>query len=164
MAFDLGGLNAAQVQAGAGALCTDASKYENRADVEMEWAVKAYHHAETYFNLVSSVDPKILKLTKCDSDIYTHFRDEFPDVKVDVIDVDAMKSAEGKEKWRTFCEFYKEKVTDYNMGTLLRTDCTKGYSEENSFLVVRIQFLAIEIARNKEGFNSGLRHTKKEES
>ena len=47
--------------------------------------------------LVSSVDPMILKLTKCDSDIYTHFRDEFPDVKLDVINIDEMKSPAGKE-------------------------------------------------------------------
>ena len=43
------------------------------------------------------MDPTILKLTKVDDDIYKHFRLEFPDLKVDKIDVDAMKSAEGKE-------------------------------------------------------------------
>ena len=143
-----------------GALSSDASKYDNREEVEIQWAMKAYHHAETYFNLVSSVDPAILKLTKTDNEIYDHFRSEFPDLKIDKIDTDEMKSAEGKEKWRTFCETYKEKVEDYNMGTLLRTDCTQDYSEDNSFLVVRIQFLAIEIARNREGLNSELRYKK----
>lgn len=54
-----------------------------------------------------------MKLTKCDSDIYTHFRDEFPDVKVDVIDVDAMKSAEGKEV------SYKEKVQMMHHSTII---------------------------------------------
>ncbi|CAC5366138.1 Protein PBDC1 homolog,Protein PBDC1 [Mytilus coruscus] len=160
MAFDLGGLNASQLQSASSVLSSDASKYENREELEFEWAKKAYHHAETYFNLISSVNPAILKLTKIDTDIYTHFRDEFPDFKIDVINIEEMKSAEGKEKWRLFCEFYKEKVEDYNMGSLLRTDCTQDYSEENSFLVVRIQFLAVEIARNREGLNSNLRYKK----
>jgi hypothetical protein len=47
--------------------------------------------------LVSSVDPAILKLTKTDNEIYDHFRSEFPDLKIDKIDTDEMKSAEGKE-------------------------------------------------------------------
>lgn len=43
------------------------------------------------------------------------------------------------------------------MGTLIRTDASKEFSPENSILVVRIQFLAIEIARNREGFNDDIR-------
>lgn len=56
--------------------------------------------------------------------------------------------------WRPFCENYKEKVEDYNMGTLLRVDATGDYNEENTTLVPRIQFFAIEIARNREGHNT----------
>lgn len=60
-------------------------------------------------------------------------------------------------KWRPFSEQFKELVEDYNIGTLLRADCEGDYSEENSILTTRIQFYAIELARNKEGFNDGIR-------
>lgn len=63
----------------------------------------------------------------------------------------------GKVKWRMFCERFKDIIEDYNFGTLLRTDCAGEYSENNSMLVPRIQFLAIELARNREGLNDGLR-------
>lgn len=76
-------------------------------------------------------------------------------------------------------------MEDFNLGTLLRLDCRRGYSEENSVLgerragrraagwggggpvtapprlpllsaAPRIQFLAIEIARNREGCNGAV--------
>ncbi len=33
----------------------------------------------------------------------------------------------------------------------------KDYSEENSIIVIKVQFLALEIARNREGFNDEIR-------
>jgi hypothetical protein len=33
----------------------------------------------------------------------------------------------------------------------------KDYSEENSIIVIKVQFLALEIARNREGFNDDIR-------
>ena len=50
----------------------------------------------------------------------------------------------------------KEVVEDFNFATLLRLDCTSDYSEANTILVTRAQFVAIEIARNREGLNDGL--------
>lgn len=44
-------------------------------------------------------------------------------------------------------------VEDFNYGTLLRLDCSQGYTEENTIFAPRIQFFAIEIARNREGHN-----------
>lgn len=43
------------------------------------------------------MDSRILKLTKEDDAIYTEFKKEFPDLKIDVIDEDEMKSPAGKE-------------------------------------------------------------------
>ncbi|NWJ06358.1 PBDC1 protein, partial [Crypturellus undulatus] len=57
------------------------------------------------------------------------------------------------QKWRPFCLQFEGLVEDFNFGTLLRLDCRDGYTEENSILATRIQFLAIEIARNREGCN-----------
>ena len=56
------------------------------------------------------------------------------------------------EYWN-WCEQYKERVQDYNFGTLLKLDQTDDYTEKNSCFALRVQFLAIEIARNKEGKN-----------
>lgn len=109
------------------------------------------------FQIICSVDPKLLRLTPHDEQIYKTFRDFFPDLKVDKIVEDELKSAEGKQKWRPYCEQFKDVVEDYSFGTLLRADCTGEYSEENSILCTRIQFYAIEIARNREGFNNGIR-------
>jgi hypothetical protein len=44
-----------------------------------------------------SVDPKLLKLTPHDDNIYKTFREEFPDLKVDVLDEDGLKSLEAKQ-------------------------------------------------------------------
>ncbi|XP_022341543.2 protein PBDC1-like [Crassostrea virginica] len=145
-------------------LTNDPSKYINNPDLELKWAMKSYQHAETYFNLISSVDPTALKLTPMDNEIYEEFRQDFSDFKVDVINEEDLKSAEAKEKWRPYINRFEKKIEDFNFGTLLRIDCTKDYTEENSILVVRAQFLAIEIARNREGYNSSLRSKKKENS
>ena len=44
-------------------------------------------------------------------------------------------------------------MQDFNFGTLLRTRSTEDYGPENSFFVPRIQFVCIEVARNREGAN-----------
>ncbi|KAK7499319.1 hypothetical protein BaRGS_00009294 [Batillaria attramentaria] len=131
----------------------------NSADVELQWAMKASDHAEVYFNLISSVDPALLRLTPVDDEIYRKFRETFPDMKVDQVDEEELKSPEGKQKWREFCEAFKDKVEDYNYGTLLRLRSDEDYTQENSTFCVRVQFLAIEIARNREKHNDRLRYT-----
>ncbi|XP_010169698.1 protein PBDC1, partial [Antrostomus carolinensis] len=122
--------------------------------VELAWAMKAHQHAQVYFNLISSVDPKFLNLTKVDDQIYEEFRKTFKDLKIDVLDPEDLKSEPAKEKWRPFCLGFEGVVEDFNYGTLLRLDCGKDYTEENSILATRIQFFAIEIARNREGWNN----------
>ncbi|CAM9766423.1 unnamed protein product [Bubo scandiacus] len=116
--------------------------------------MKAHQHAQVYFNLISSVDPKFLNLTKVDEQIYGEFRKTFRDLKIDVLDPEELKSEPAKEKWRPFCLRFEGVVEDFNYGTLLRLDCRKDYTEENTIFATRIQFFAIEIARNREGFNS----------
>ncbi|KAK7109889.1 protein PBDC1-like [Littorina saxatilis] len=131
----------------------------NSDDVELKWAIKASDHADVYFNLISSVTPSLLRLTKHDDEIYAKFRETFPDLKVDVLDENEMKTPENKEKWRQFMEEFKEKIEDFNYGSLLRLNCNEGYTQENTMFSVRTQFLAIEIARNREKYNDRLRFT-----
>jgi len=60
------------------------------------------------------------------------------------------------QKWRPFCDSFKH-VEDFSFATLLRLDSTGDYSEANSIIVTKIQFYAIEVARNREGCNDGVR-------
>jgi len=155
-------LNASELQAVGSQLQGDPNSYENRADIEMNWAIKAMEHANVHYNIITSVDASRLKLTKLDDKIYETFRKSFPDLSIAKITDDDIKTPAEKEKWRNFCESFKEEVEDYNQGTLLRLDCEGDYTPENTTLSVRTQFLAIEIARNREGFNTPLSSKKKD--
>ncbi|KAM6144049.1 protein PBDC1-like [Erethizon dorsatum] len=146
----------AEVVPVAHALSLPAESYGNDPDIEMAWAVRAMQHAEVYYKLISSVDPQFLKLTKVDDQIYSEFREHFEKLKIDVLDPEELKSELAKEKWRPFCLKFGGIVEDYNFGTLLRLDCSQGYTEENTIFAPRIQFFAIEIARNREGYNKAV--------
>eukprot|EP01099_Mayorella_cantabrigiensis_P003906 TRINITY_DN2931_c0_g1_i1.p1 TRINITY_DN2931_c0_g1~~TRINITY_DN2931_c0_g1_i1.p1 ORF type:complete len:138 (-),score=27.84 TRINITY_DN2931_c0_g1_i1:135-548(-) len=125
----------------------------NDPQIEQTWAITAMRQAETYFNLLSVTDPKHLRLTPHDDDIYENFRYEFPQLSVNVLNEVDLKSEPSKEKWRPFLMGYEHKVHDYNFATLLRLDASGEYTEENTIVVPRTQFYAIEIARNREGVN-----------
>lgn len=134
----------------------DAETAENLEDLEKQFAVKAVMQAETYWGLLEKVPGSSLKLTKYDDDIFTQLLEDFPEFKdpkaAAEISEDAMKSKDGKVKWREFCEKFKD-MEDYNFGTLLRTKNTDEYTQDGTIFVVRIQFYAIEIARNRYGLN-----------
>lgn len=104
-----------------------------------------------------SADPKLLRLTPIDDLIFKAFREEFPNLDIKIINENELKSKKEKEKWRPFCERFKTLIEDYSFGTLLRANAEDDYSETNTMLVTRIQFLCIEVARNKEGVNDILR-------
>jgi len=104
------------------------------------------------------VDPRqIPRLSPCDDDIYAKFRESFPDLKVGALKEADLKSDSAKKEWREFCEGFKH-VEDYSFATLLRLDAEKDYSEENSIISTKIQFWAVELARNREGHNQEIRN------
>ncbi|XP_051167494.1 protein PBDC1 [Leptopilina boulardi] len=152
-----GNVSADQLMAGTSVLSRPADEFDNDPSVEAMWAIKAFEHAEIYFNILCSVDPKLLRLTPHDDQIYKTFRETFPNLKVDVINEEELKSEDGKIMWRPFCDNFKNVVEDYSFGTLLRLNCKEDYTESNSILTTRIQFYAIELARNREGDNDGIR-------
>eukprot|EP00003_Mantamonas_plastica_P029890 TRINITY_DN7195_c0_g1_i1.p1 TRINITY_DN7195_c0_g1~~TRINITY_DN7195_c0_g1_i1.p1 ORF type:complete len:166 (-),score=70.31 TRINITY_DN7195_c0_g1_i1:16-513(-) len=133
---------------------------ENDQEMEMNWAIKAFKHAEVYWSLLEAFpSTQELRLTKNDDIIYEAFRETFPELSVDVIDEDAIKSKEGKELWRPFLMQFEKTVEDFNFLTLIRIDATNpaGYSEENTTVMPRCQFYCFEIARNREGVNDKLK-------
>lgn len=105
--------------------------------------------------MLTSVHPCYIKLTPYDDQIYQSFRQDFPNLRIDILTDDILKSPEGKIAWRQFAEKFN-KLDDYSYGTLMRANAAEEFSPDNAILVVRIQFLAIEIARNREGFNNAV--------
>lgn len=134
----------------------DPEKTGNLEDIEKQFAVKAVTQAETYMGLLQKIPGSQLKLTKYDNDIYEKLLQSFPEFKdpnvAASVNEEDMKSSQGKTKWRNFCEQFKE-IEDYNFGTLLRSKASEDYTQENTIFAVRIQFYAVEIARNKYGLN-----------
>uniref|UniRef100_A0A147A1D2 Polysaccharide biosynthesis domain containing 1 n=1 Tax=Fundulus heteroclitus TaxID=8078 RepID=A0A147A1D2_FUNHE len=160
----LAALGVEGASAAAHALSLPAEAYGNDPRLEVMWAMKAYNHAEVYFNLISSVEPKFLKLTKVDDQLYSSFRETFKELDVKQLKEGDLKSDEAKERWRPFCNQFEGIVEDFNYGTLLRLDCEKDYSEENTIFATRVQFFAVEIARNREGYNDAVFRSKRSQS
>ncbi|EKM57116.1 uncharacterized protein PHACADRAFT_254690 [Phanerochaete carnosa HHB-10118-sp] len=104
---------------------------------------KAQNMAETYWNLIEKVNPRDLKLTKQDDEIFEHFKNDFPELfvepydKIQTLDESLMKSKDGKERWRKFIESYKDTIKDYNFGSLIRTNAHGEYSETNTIFSTR---------------------------
>lgn len=148
----------------------DPEKAQNAPEIEKQFAVVAVEHAQTFWNLIGAVQPRELRLTKYDDEIYDHFSEVFPDLVkppytgLAKLDEDMMKSPEGKEKWRVFINAYEKKVENYNFGSLIRMDSSDEYSQFNSIFVTRMQFYAIEIARNRLGLNDAIHEKEKKEA
>ncbi|KAL3466069.1 putative polysaccharide biosynthesis protein [Aspergillus heterothallicus] len=132
----------------------DPEQAQNLDDMEKQFAVKAVEHLMTYWSILEKVPGSQLRLTKIDDEIYEHFKSEFPEFDpAATIDEDQMKSKEGKEKWRNWINQYEKKVHDFNFGTMLRANPKTEYEQENTIFAMRMQFYAIEIARNRSGLN-----------
>ena len=87
----------------------------------------------TYWSLLEHTPGSKLRLTRMDDEIYEHFKKDFPEIDVSAtIDEDAMKSKEGKERWRNFMNKYENKINDYNFGTIFRTNAKFEYGQEET--------------------------------
>jgi len=127
---------------------------DNLEDIEKQFAVKVVQHMETYWAILEKVRGSTLRLTKMDDDIYEHLKTDFPEFDpAAIIDEDEMKSKAGKERWRKLMMAYEKKIDDYNFGTMLRANAKAEYDQEGTIFVPRMQFYAIEIARNRNGLN-----------
>ncbi|KKA31005.1 hypothetical protein TD95_004638 [Thielaviopsis punctulata] len=127
---------------------------ENLEDIEKQFAVKAVQHMEVYWRILQSVPGSTIRLTKIDDEIMEHLAKDFPEFDpAATIDENEMKSAKGKERWRNFMMAYEKKVDDYNFGTIMRSSPATDYGQHTTIFVPRMQFYAIEIARNRAGLN-----------
>ncbi|KAI0975214.1 polysaccharide biosynthesis-domain-containing protein [Xylaria arbuscula] len=132
----------------------DAENADNLEDIEKQFAVKAVQHLETYWAILQKVKGSALRLTRMDDDILEHLKTDFPDFDpAATIDENEMKSKAGKERWRKFIMAYEKKIDDYNFGTMLRSSPKVEYEQDTTIFVPRMQFYAVEIARNRAGLN-----------
>ncbi|KAI0204359.1 DUF757-domain-containing protein [Astrocystis sublimbata] len=132
----------------------DAENADNLEDIEKQFAVKAVQHLETYWAILKKVKGSALRLTKMDDAIIEHLNTDFPDFDPSApIDENEMKNKAGKERWRKFMTAYEKKIDDYNFGTMLRTSPKVEYDQDTTIFVPRMQFYAVEIARNRAGLN-----------
>ncbi|KAL1588005.1 hypothetical protein WHR41_03198 [Cladosporium halotolerans] len=142
----------------------NAENADNFEDIEKQFAVKVVQHMTTYWSILEKMPGSKLRLTKIDDDIHEHFLKEFPDYDLKAtINEDEMKSKQGKERWRNFINTYEGKVDDYNFGTMLRANPAWEYGEKETIFAVRMQFYAIEIARNRAGLNDWIHEKAKKE-
>jgi hypothetical protein len=146
----------------------DAENAPNYEDMEKQFAVKAVQQMSVYWSLLEKLPGSKLRLTRLDDQILEHFKSEFPDFDpAGEIDEDKMKNKEGKEKWRKFALAYEKgdnKIDDYNFGTMLRKSPKTEYGEKETIFVIRMQFYAIEIARNRAGLNDWIYETAQKEA
>eukprot|EP01043_Picozoa_sp_COSAG02_P018008 COSAG02_NODE_829_length_16689_cov_16.659433_5_plen_1004_part_00 len=129
------------------------------------WRVCEKHWKE----LTATTDPRSLVLSddaNQDRRLYNVFRSQFGlDVR-HITWADLHNDFE-MDKWRAVLSACEGRVRWHNMMYLLRADANKSYVEQKDdkgpdghsdglLLVPRIQWLMIEIARNREGLNDGL--------
>ena len=136
----------------------DADNADNFEEIEKQFAVKAVQQLEIHWRMLQSRPGSSLSFTKMDDAIYDHLVSVFPEFGTregaakELVE-DEIKSASGKAKWRDFMMKYKDTVEDYNFGSMLRKKPDDEYTQENTIFAPRMQFLAIEIARNRFGLN-----------
>lgn len=136
----------------------DANEADNLEHIEKQFAVVAVEQASTYWTILEKVGGRKFKMTGCDDELYEDLINLFPEFKQNPeaaksLDENQMKGKEGKAKWFNFAKKYEKKVPDFNFGTLLRLRSDDEYSQENTMFAFRVQFFAIEIFRNRHGFN-----------
>ena len=138
----------------------------NDPKIEEQGIIEAMERADDHWALLLSKtkhhDTVLTESRTKDLKIYHTFLAEFGSTYKEWIadtQEDAIKNPIQKERWRTFLLAVSQQIGDQNGEhltndlTLLRQNCRKGYTRENTFIVPYAQFLCLEIARNVEGLN-----------
>jgi hypothetical protein len=135
----------------------DALEVENSGEIEMNGIMYAVDYMSDHWRMLTSTsDASELVLTEDraeDDRLYREFRAAFGAMDVHRTASDMLQDPRTQETWRTFMMAQDGRLKEFNMISLLRIDAALGYDDANTLLVPRVQFLAIEIARNREGVN-----------
>ena len=141
----------------------------NDPKIEEQGIIEAMERADDHWALLLSKpthrDTALTETIEKDRKIYNTFLSEFGTTYKEWIadaSEDAIKNPLQKERWRYFLLAVSQQIGDQdgehltNDLTLLRQNCRKGYTRENTFIVPYAQFLCLEIARNLEGLNDNV--------
>ena len=136
----------------------DSLEIENSGEIELNGIMAAVDYMSEHWGRLTScaADASELVLTGSRGDddrLYREFRAAFGGLDVAVVREGTLKEPRSQEAWRTFMMAQDGRLEEFNMICLLRIDAALGYDNDNTLLVPRVQFLAIEIARNREGVN-----------
>mgnify|MGYP002718381497 CR=1 FL=1 len=78
-------------------LCRPAEEFVNDPNIEIAWMSTAIRHMEAYYKLITSIKTSdVIRLTPNDNYIYEEFRKQFPDLKVESLTEEMIKSNEGE--------------------------------------------------------------------
>ena len=134
---------------------------ENDAGMEERGIFDAIVYAESHWtkltspSLASPADLVMSESAEMDVRLMRSFRGEFgSSFNIACVSVASLKEKKVRVKWRSFLEAVGAVVPLYHMMTLLRLDARLGYTDGNTILVPRVQYLMIEAARNLEGVNN----------
>jgi len=119
---------------------------DNSAQYE-PMAAKALEDARQHTEMLrlSENDPNVrIKFTDYDEQIYREFRKLFPTFNLKFL---PDPESGGAEKWAKLIKKFPQLGSG---GRMIRVDCTKGYTKENTTIVTDIVFIAIEAARARE--------------
>lgn len=78
-------------------LCRPAEEFTNDPTIEIAWMSTAIRHMEAYYKLITSIkNSDVIRLTQNDDHIYEEFRKQFPDLKIESLTEEMIKSNEGE--------------------------------------------------------------------
>lgn len=135
----------------------DSLEVENSGEIEMNGVMYAVEYMGDHWKMLtgaSSARELVLSGDAAEDErLYREFRAAFGAMDVRLTKSSMLKDPRSQETWRAFMMAQDGRMEEFNMISLLRIDAALGYDDDNTLLVPRVQFLAIEIARNREGVN-----------
>lgn len=100
-----------------------------------DWLPKAFSQAQIHIKLLLALGPDELKFSPLDEEIYQSFRREFPIFEVGLVEEDlheAMQTGNASKQWINWVLEWKDKVKDWDQGSLLRKDPNQDYVSGNT--------------------------------
>ena len=85
--------------------------------------------------MLLALGPDELKFSPLDEEIYQSFRREFPIFEVGLVEEDlheAMQTGNASKQWMNWVLEWKDKVKDWDQGSLLRKDPNQDYVSGNT--------------------------------
>ena len=133
---------------------------KNADGVEDRWLKEEAPRADAYLAHLVHVGSQAMRVTGLDQDqhldrdVHILFRKFFPSLDVRVLQPhNPMNGSDDVNFWIPLLTRVMKKLVDSKMLTMLRIDCTRGYTSDNIWLVPKVKFYAIEVARCREGLN-----------